>query len=294
MRYLIRGLPFRFRLMLFVCFAAVGIVLQTVLPGFGIPGFLLVVAAAVLMLAKSYKNKPGDLGFEDWKPVSFAEFQRIRTNLERSKKSTLPVYYRRAGVAVFIVPALLLLFISAFFSVVRGGSRLPTIVINCLVLAVPLFVSGLVKLWIPKELSMKVALFYPLSLDDKGDDITATPYLRFDRDKEKREIPEDVRFMIEMRRNPEDFVGIQLQIAVNNGPNGAVPYMYAVYLCRGKDETYRKIAKMDFAPYIKETGGDEEYGTIVIRQRTSGGGYQTTPDQCERLYGSVVDRLREI
>ena len=44
--------------------------------------------------------------------------------------------------------------------------------------------------------------------------------------------------MVEPRRKPADFLGAQFQVAVNNGPNGAVPYLYAVFLCRGKGPTY--------------------------------------------------------
>jgi hypothetical protein len=121
-----------------------------------------------------------------------------------------------------------------------------------------------------------------------------TPYLRLDKDKEGRQIPEDVRLMIEPRRKPRDFVGVQLQVAINNGPNGAVPYMYSVFLCKGKGATYRILRDAGFGSMVKEPGGDEEYGYIVVRQRTSGGGYHTDSQGCLRLFEEVKKGLQEL
>ena len=100
--------------------------------------------------------------------------------------------------------------------------------------------------------------------------------------------------MIELRRNPDDFVGIQLQVAINKGPNGAVPYMYAVFLCRGKGATFRALSAADYGGYVTEAGGDDEYGTVVVRQQTSGNGYRTTPAQCRHLVDTVVSRMRSL
>ena len=121
--------------------------------------------------------------------------------------------------------------------------------------------------------------------------IIVTPYLRLDKDKKGREIPEDVRLMLEPRRKPADFVGIQIQVAINNGANGAVPYMYAVFLGKGKNNSFRALEKMNYGNYIKEPGGDEEYGYIVIRQKTGGGGYHTTTGNCINLYNTVKAKL---
>jgi hypothetical protein len=124
--------------------------------------------------------------------------------------------------------------------------------------------------------------------------LIVTPYLRLDKDKEGKQIPEDVRLMIEPKRKPEDFLGTQIQIAINNGPNGAVPYMYAVFLCKGKGTSFDKLSKTDYGSMIKEPGGDDEYGFIVVRQRTGGGGYHTTPHDCKKLFGIVEEKLTQL
>ena len=150
----------------------------------------------------------------------------------------------------------------------------------------------MVKIWTPNELKLKMDRFTTVMEHAQNDkSIIITPYLRLDKDKKGREIPEDIRIMAEPRRKPEDFIGIQFQAAINNGQYGAVPYMYAVYLCKGKGRSFNIFNKMDYKPYIKETGGDEEYGTIVVRQVTSGGGYHTTNRACADLYDIVRQKL---
>ena len=112
--------------------------------------------------------------------------------------------------------------------------------------------------------------------------------------QEGRQIPEDIRLMAEPRRKPADFLGVQLQVAINKGPNGSVPYMYSVFLCRGKDRTYSTVAELKFKDMVKEPGGDKEYGYVVVRQKTSGGGYHTTDDDCRKLFALVKESLEEL
>ena len=73
MNYRVRGVPIWLRLMVLVTFATAGILLQTQVRGAAIPGTLLVIVSTIPMWAKSYDNRPKDLGFEDWKPVTFRE-----------------------------------------------------------------------------------------------------------------------------------------------------------------------------------------------------------------------------
>jgi hypothetical protein len=240
------------------------------------------------MWMKNFRNKPLDLGFEDWQPATLAEFNRIRSNLSATRKQRFSPLHR-GGLGVFFVIAA-----GALALVIgMGGNGLAGIAfLDAAVLLLPFAFSGNVSLWTPRELAFKMLCLEPLAgAEPEGGEIVVTPYLRLDKDKEDRRIPEDVRLMVEPRRKPADLLGAQFQVAVNNGPNGAVPYLYAVFLCRGKGPTFQAVSKMDFDAFIDEPGGDKEYGYVVVRQRTSGGGYHTDPEDCRRLYALVRDRL---
>jgi hypothetical protein len=161
------------------------------------------------------------------------------------------------------------------------------------VLLIPFLLTGNVKLWSPQELAFRMRVFDPIlsSEQAEGGDIVITPYLKLDKDREGHEIPQDIRLMIEPRRKPADFLGVQLQVAVNKGPNGNVPYMYAVFLCHGKGETFQKLSSQRFEDFVKEPGGDKDYGYVVVRQQTSGTGYHTTDSDVRRLYDFVKHKL---
>ncbi len=161
--------------------------------------------------------------------------------------------------------------------------------LDAAVLLLPLLFSGNVRLWTPQELAFKMRCFDAIvgSEPTEGGDIIITPYLRLDKDKEGRRIPEDIRLMVEPRRKPSDFMGVQFQVAVNKGPNGNVPYMYGVFLCRGKTGTCSWIEAQEFPGMVSEPGSDKEYGYVVVRQKTSGTGYHTTDSDVKRLYGMV-------
>ena len=294
MTYTIKGIPISLRLILFFLVEAAGILIQILLQGGVIPGTIVMAAGWILVFARGYSNRPKDLGYEEWKPVSSQEFQRIKTNIASTKKLRLPLYYRPIGfltVILFLIAAVIV----SYFLAAASGNALPFLaVLDTVMVLFPLFTSGLIKLWKPAEMTMKVQTFTAILDESPGKAFAMTPYIRFDKDKEGRQIPEDVRFMLELRRNPEDFVGVQFQIAINNGPNGKVPYMYAVFLCRGEGPTFHRISNMDFGSFITEKEADPEHSTVVIRQPTKNQGYHTTSSDCRRLFLAVLSRLNAL
>jgi hypothetical protein len=290
MKFAVGKIPFGARLTLFVAFAVGGAAVQYLVPGAvgTFLGLIVMVPGVVLMWMRNFRNKPLDLGFEDWQPATAAEFNRIRANLAATKKQKFSPLHR-GGLGILLVFAAGIL---AMFVGIGSSGLLGVAFLDVAVLLLPFAFSGNVSLWTPRELAFKMACLEPLAgAEPEGGQIIVTPYLRLDKDKDDRRIPEDVRLMVEPRRKSEDFLGAQFQVAINNGPNGAVPYLYAVFLCRGKGPTFQAISRMDFDSFIHEPGGDKEYGYVVVRQRTSGGGYHTDPEDCRRLYALVRDRL---
>ena len=146
-------------------------------------------------------------------------------------------------------------------------------------------------MWVPQDFKMVMDAIQAARAEPVPPGVLVTPYLRLDRDDPGLRIPEDARLLVESRRKPEDLVGIQMQAAINTGPNGKVPYLYAVVLTKGRGATWKKASRLRFDGYEVEPGGDDDYGTVVIRQETERGGYQTTPNQCRRLVHIVYNAL---
>lgn len=272
-------LPFASRLAAALVLAAAGVAVQFLASP--VLGFPLVLAGGLAFLANSYTNKPKDLGFEDWRPVTDREIDRITDNLRQSRKIRLPAYFSR-GMAIAV--AIVLLAIAFFSGVIAEDGSFSMATLDALAFIGPILFSGSVSVWVPAELKMKMECFQSVLSRPRPEGTTITPYLRFDKNKEGKEIPEDVRLMLEAKRRPEDFVGIQLQAAINSGEHGAVPYLYAVCLTKGKGPSFKKLAAMRIDGYEIEWKEPEEYGAVVVRQETSGGGYFTSGEDCARLY----------
>jgi len=277
-RFRVGGLGAGARLAAFAACAALGVFLQIALPAAFLPGTLLIAAPLILLSARPWTNKPKDQGEEDWQPAGMAEIDRIADAFRAAKKIKVPFWYRPASGLPFTI---LLAFLS--FASLPIDPRVSLVFFDSLLLLWPTLHFLRIRIWVPRDLEMTMRCVQAALSVDPPENIAITPYLRLDRDDAGLRVPEDVRLMVELRRPKADLVGIQLQAAINSGPNGAVPYLYAVVLTRGKGPSWRVAAAFKARGYEIEPGGDDEYGTVVIRQNTSRGGYHTDAEACRRL-----------
>jgi hypothetical protein len=247
-----------------------------------LPGILVVLAGWLPLMLKRATNKPDDQGLEEWRPVPMAEVDKLDDALRESGKLRTRTRSASAGLALGLGIPAFVVFLGV--SAATGRTDAYFIGVNAAAFLVPALLFGRVKVFTPAEISMKMPCFRALLSETPPEGIAVAPYMRFDKDKSGADVPEDLRLLYELKRPPADLVGIQVQAAINNGPNGAVPYMYAVVLTKGrKGPSYDVAKRVRSSDYEVEVGGDDEYGTVVLRQETSGGGYNTTPDDCRKL-----------
>lgn len=277
------------RLTIFASAAALGILLVAFFPEKWHWGLLCMALPLPLLSAHPWTNKPEDLGEEDWQPSGEAELDRIADAFRSARKLKIPFWYRRGSG----IPWTILLALAALLG---GGPLTPLglVGLNGLVLLWPTLHFLRVKVWVPRNFEMVVGALQAARSVPAPPGISITPYLRLDRDATGLRIPEDGRLMVERRGSAEDLVGIQVQAAINNGPNGAVPYLYAVVLTQGRGASWRKAQAFRRKGYEVEPGGDDEYGTVVVRQATGGGGYHTGPKDCAKLMTMVYGILQTL
>jgi hypothetical protein len=288
--YRIAGLSTDSRLIIYSIVASLGILIQVFVPEIRTTGILLLLLPLPLLSARPWTNKPRDLGEEDWQAVRDAEIDRIAQNFKDAHTIRIPLWYRPG----FGIPFTIMLgagaLIFGFTSTVPG-----LICLNGLILLWPVLYFLKIKIWIPRQFEMIMSAIQAARTVPLPSYIHCTPYLRLDRDKEGLRSPEDCRLMYEIKHKPADLVGVQVQVAINNGPNGAVPYMYAVVLTHGMGQSWRKAQQISLSGnFIIEAGGDADYGTVVIRQSTDNGGYHTTKDDCRRLINTVIRVLESL
>ncbi len=234
------------------------------------------------LMLRPATNRPEDQGLEEWRPVSMAELDRLDESLRTSRK--LRRKARSPSIASLAVPFAALAALALVVGLALEREDLVFAAGYGLVFLVPALFFGRVRIFLPKDIDFKLPSFKAALEEPWPQGVALVPYLRFDKDPAGRDIPEDLRLMLELKRPFEDFVGIQLQAAVNKGPNGEVPYLYAVILTKGRlGPSYRRACGIRARGFEIEPGGEGEYGTVVLRQATSGGGYYTSPEDCRRL-----------
>ena len=285
--YRISGLGTPSRLIIFAASAVLGIGIQLLLPSLFWGGTLFLILPQIFLVAKPWTNKPKDKGEEDWQPVGEAELDRIAEAFKTSRRIKLPFWYRPfSGLPLTLVLGILWIF--------NLRSSFSLFWLDALILLWPSLHFLRIVLWIPRDFEMIVRSLQAVRSVAPPKDVKITPYLRLDRDDTGLRIPEDARLLVESKRKREDLVGIQVQGAINSGPNGKVPYLYAVVLTHGRGLTWNELSNHAIPGYVIEAGGDDTYGTVVIRQKTEGGGYHTTEADCEGLIRIVFNLLAKV
>jgi hypothetical protein len=267
-----------------------GAFIELAFPSAAFLGYVIAALGWAPLALSAATNKPKDQGLEEWRLVSMAEVDGLEDSLRRSLKLR-----KKVGSPSLVLPLVVAMpaFVILFF-VAQGMGRadLVFVALNAVVYLVPAYFFGHVRVFVPQELSLKMPCFRAVLAEPPREDVAIAPYIRFDKDDKGLDVPEDLRLLLELKRPPVDFVGIQLQAAINKGPNGDVPYLYAVVLTKGKKgPSYATAKKLRRAGYEVEAGGDDSYGSVVIRQDTDDGGYCTTPDDCASLLAVCNDVL---
>lgn len=262
-------------------------VVAQVLAGTFLTGLPFMVAAWFLLALRPATNRPKDQGLEEWRAVGDGEVTRVADTMARSTRlATSTIGF--AALKVLAFGGLLAAGLVSGLFAPRASLVLTDLALFCL----PGLLFGSIRAHVPHDLRMKLPRFLAAMGVPRPEGYVLTPYLRFDKDEQGRDVPEDLRLMLEPRRKPADLVGVQFQASINKGANGPVPYMYAVALTKGRDgPAYRGFASKRLRGYEVEPGGDGEYGTVVVRQATDGGGYHTTDDDCADLMGAVLKVL---
>jgi hypothetical protein len=291
------GILSRFAVSVF-CYAAAA-ALQIVVPaGHSFRFFVPVLCAVPLLFlkAQNFSNRPADLGKEEWKPVTMKEIDRLADRVRKVKKVKTGGHSGAATVTVFFLFAVL------FFGLLSGFSACFFIAGLYLILVPWLWFAG-VEGWYPRQLSEKLEIFLTVLTYPFGSAYRVVPMLRFDEDKQGRRIPEDIQVMVEPQSSaaakpgakPNDLVGVQFQMAINNGPNGEVPYVYAVFITRGRNSLWKALVRETFYGFVTEADTDSgsEFGTVILRLDTESrsDGYQTYEDDVKQLVKNVIKAL---
>ena len=244
---------------------------------------------------KTAAGKKADGGKQTgtWRTVTMTELDRLRNRIGTIQKIKIPLFYYPAlGILMTIVSITLLVFAGIF-----TGAAGFFVILNLYLGFFPFMWFAQIEKWVP-AISAKLDSFAPVLEARLPEKLRISPMLFFDGDGADQ-VPGDIRLMLAPEPGDE-LLGAQFQISYNNGPNGAVPYVYAVFITKGKGKMWQSLKDLRAARYLTEPGssteGDTLYGTVVLRQDTNSrsDGYHTNEKDVRELFGLVSGALEKL
>ncbi|HEX6863255.1 MAG TPA: hypothetical protein VF414_10595, partial [Thermoanaerobaculia bacterium] len=184
-----------------------------------------------------------------------------------------------AGIGAVALASGVRLGADAFFRLALGAG----------LLIVPLWLNGIRTTWNPSELRKKgqaLAVARDAAKEEKG--FEPVPMLAL-REGPRGKYPVDARLMLRPASDDgSGFLGVQVQVAMNNVQGTDYPYLYAVVLgkspfrlppARGRHR--RPEGNVDL---VYEQGRDEGVDFLVIRQHAdTQGGWHTQPEHIREI-----------
>jgi hypothetical protein len=237
-----------------------------------------------------------------WAPVEDGWMERIETLEDKGNRwDTTPWEISNLRGCLTMVGVLFLLAVVVTGSGAALGSDVFfRLAVAAPLLVVPLWVNGMRTTWNPSELRMKGdALAQAGAAADfaSGGDFDSVPMLAL-REGRQGKYPVDARLMLRPAREDESgFLGVQVQVAMNNVKGTDYPYLYAVILGKGDfrmPAVTPRLRRGD-ADIVFERDESEGVRFLVVRQHAdTHGGWHTEPQHIQAIVSVALEKAREI
>lgn len=300
LRFVVPVSHLRTRILLAGALFAAGIALWCLLPWAGIVGLPLILAGHLLLWVHRQTTAPGGATprhEEVWAPVEEGWLERIVAH-ERRGEAWDATPWDATSVPGFLTLLLALALLGA--AAVASGLQLgfdafARVAVAAVLLAVPLWVNGIRTTWNPSELRKKgeaLALAHGVAQETKG--FEPVPMLAL-REGSRGKYPVDARLMLRPASDDgSGFLGVQVQVAMNNVQGTDYPYLYAVVLgktpfrlppARGRHRRPGGGVEL-----VYEKGRDEGVDFLVIRQHAdTEGGWHTEPEHIREIVAVALE-----
>lgn len=302
--YAVPRLSYGVRLGIAIIAIAAGLALQIFGEPTSIPrlivGAIALLAGNVFLLVRGYNLQPtyGIQGGK-WEKTTRDRFQAIR-DLEKKVSrwdQTFADITCLAGSACLVILIAAIVALYMLLAAKVGTSYWPQVLaVDAAVLILPHWVTGTRRGWRPVglrqqidtlETAMREIERYPnpscqiqpmLEVAGSGD--THTPI--------------GARVFVRFPDGPEDFLGLQFQVALNEVQGTKYPYLYAVLVAKKSFDLLAKhfdaIRRGAHELLTIESSTEEDAEVIIIRQWTSGGsGYHTKAKDVRRIVQAAWD-----
>jgi hypothetical protein len=299
-----KSLKYKMRLIVSLSFIVLGFLMQFFAVGSVMEGeliflgFLTLFFGNLLLLVKGYNNKitlnsySSDREWVKADEERLAEIVKINVQSKKWDINSLDITNPSGGVV----------FVFVLIAIIVYSVKMPTpvvgiiIALNGLALFLPHWVTGVRSITTTPKLVSKIRLYQKLMNSFRSElSENDIDFLLYVKGKEEK-LPLDVKMKIAFKNQPEDFLGMYAQIALNDVNGSQYPYFYVVLVAKktGLLKNYKDkvlIPKGVIREY-KEEGTSE---ILVIRQyTTSSSGYHTKQDTIVSIFESGLKNCRAL
>jgi hypothetical protein len=285
---------------------AVGLALVVVAPGVVAPAFglLAILVGHLVLWVRSQTTAPGGATpahEEVWAPVEDDWLKRVEAHEAKGARWDVTPWDLSNRIGCLTLLALLGALGGVVFvaTTLLGPGTALRLGAAALMLFVPLWLNGLRTTWNPSELRKKgEALAVARAAAEKlcGTDFDVVPTLAL-REGRRGKYPVDARLMLRpSREDGTGFLGVQVQVSMNNVRGTDYPYLYCVVL--GKDPfalpSLRGRQRSKGVDTVFEKGEGQGVRYLVIRQHADRqGGWHTDAPQIRALLETALETARE-
>jgi hypothetical protein len=294
-----KSLPYNVRLALIAFFLILGAALQFTLRDAWLLGVPFLAAGTLLSLIHGYDNKLRSApAHKEWVRVTRAQFDHVVELSEKSKswdQTFLDITCPRGFLALLAIAGVSV-YLYCWLSR-QGKETLATMgAVDMAVLVLPHWVVGIRSILKNAPLVIKiqnllgVADAFP-ALSKEGEELQ---YMLEIGETSAGKTPADAKMVLAFHNGPPEFLGLQLQLAINNVQGADYPYFYCVLVARpafGLLEKYRPHLQPDITV---EKSREKDVHIIVIRQTTTQtSGYHTKPADVRTLFHYALAETRK-
>lgn len=276
-------LPYGCRLLLLLACLGTGLLVQFLFNFYA--GLPLLLLATLLGAVKGYKVDPQPAGKEEWQQVDAAAFMKIKAKADALKKWDADLFDISCGRGgcLFVFMVVSLFFTALGMAAEYSDEWLFIVGIDAVILLIPQWFIGTRSYLTNDQLVIITQLLLRcVEWVKPFPGVTAQPLLALKQAKDgSGKVPVNARLMLRVADAPAWFLGVQVQVNINNVQGNSYPYLYCVLVAKQEGKMAARAGSVkgalkSFTGITVETQSEDGVDVIVIRQKTTRtSGYHT-------------------
>jgi hypothetical protein len=268
-------------------------------------GAALLLVGNIFLLVRGYDLKPSyGIQSGNWEKTTRDRFQAIRDlekEVDRWDQAFADITCLTGGGCLGVLIAAVACLCVLLAAKLHAVYWPQVLAIDAAVLILPHWLTGTRRSWRPVGLRQQIDALETATREIERYQYPSCqiqPMLEIAGEGETR-IPVGARVFVRFPDGPDDFLGLQFQVALNEVQGTKYPYLYAVLVARKSfallDEHFEGIVNRSHELLTVESNVEEDVEVIIIRQWASGGtGYHTKPKDVRRIAQTAWDAAARV